>query len=189
MPRLAQLFLLWATALGLQRPAPPKQRLTPLRVDVQQGLIVAGGLAALAATTLLPDEKAERKAARAAEEKAAEERLEARRIKAYIEPRETWTEEDLKPYDGTDYDGPILLAADGTVFNVWKGRHFYAPGGPYASMAGRDASRQLAKNRLDGSADYEPDDGAPLNLAEQASLAAWAYSFREKYDDVGKLVD
>ena len=96
---------------------------------------------------------------------------------------------ELKDYDGTDYDGPILLGADGKVFNVWRGRHFYAPGGPYASMAGRDATRQLAKNRLDGDPDYEPDDGAPLNPAERASLALWVASFEGKYDVVGKLVD
>ena len=88
-----------------------------------------------------------------------------------------------------DSDGPILLGADGRVFNVWRGRHFYAPGGPYASMAGRDATRQLAKNRLDGDPDYEPDDGAPLNPAERASLALWVASFEGKYDVVGKLVD
>lgn len=48
---------------------------------------------------------------------------------AYIEPKEYWTEEELAPYDGSkDEDGPILLAADGLVFNVYKGRNFYLPG-------------------------------------------------------------
>ena len=50
-----------------------------------------------------------------------------------------------------------LLQADGVVLNVWRGRHFYAQGGPYASMAGVDATRQLAMNRLDGDEDYAPD--------------------------------
>ena len=74
------------------------------------------------------------------------------------------------------------------VFNVWKGRHFYAPDGPYHSMAGRDATRQLAKNRLDDDEDYPPDDGAPLTLAEEAALQAWVFSFKNKYDVVGPLV-
>ena len=39
------------------------------------------------------------------------------------------------------------------------------------------------------SAAYEPDDGAPLNPAERASLALWVASFEGKYDVVGKLVD
>ena len=53
-----------------------------------------------------------------------------RQQQAYIEPREWWTLQDLAPYDGTNADvggedGPILLAADGLVFNVYKGRNFY----------------------------------------------------------------
>ena len=114
---------------------------------------------------------------------------EERRKAAYIEPREVWRERDLAPYDGTDYDGPILLGAEGLVFNVWRGRHFYAPGGAYHVMAGKDASRQLAKNRLDDDPDYAPDDGAPLNLAEQASLKLWVETFKGKYDVVGRLED
>ena len=82
-----------------------------------------------------------------------------------------------------------MLGADGKVFNVWRGRHFYAPGGPYSRWLGGERRRQFAKNRLDGDPDYEPDDGAPLNPAERASLALWVASFEGKYDVVGKLVD
>ena len=62
---------------------------------------------------------------------------EERARKAYIEPKELWTEAELAEYNGTkDIDGPILLAADGLVFNVYKGRNFYGPGGEYAIFAG-----------------------------------------------------
>ena len=149
---------------------------------------VVGGAAA-ASWAFQSFQDSQRKQAVSAANAESKERLEERRKRAFIEPRESWREADLKEYDGTDYDGPILLGADGRVFNVWRGRHFYAPGGPYASMAGRDATRQLAKNRLDGDPDYEPDDGAPLNPAERASLALWVASFEGKYDVVGKLVD
>ena len=70
-----------------------------------------------------------------------------------------------------DTNGDPVLGADGRFLNVWRGRHFYTPGGPHASMAGRHATRQLAKNRLDGDPDYAPDEGKPLNPAERASLA------------------
>jgi hypothetical protein len=70
---------------------------------------------------------------------------------AYIEPRETWTEAELLQFDGTtdDVTGPLLFAASGTVFNVWKGRHLYGPGCEYHIFAGRDATRLLAKSKLE----------------------------------------
>ena len=179
--------------------------------------VAAASLAAGFAYNVFADgqQKDALRAARAAEDAAAADRLDERRARAFVEPREWWREDELAPHDGSDYDGPILLAADGKVFNVWRGRQFYSKGGPhalrrqetpgprpgssercrrelvcnhrYAVMAGRDASRMLAKNRLDGDADYAPDDGKPLNLAEQASLALWVASFEGKYDVVGRL--
>ena len=89
--------------------------------------------------------------------------------------------------DGSsDGDGPILLAAEGRVFNVATARNFYGPGGEYHIMAGKDASRYLARN----SVEEEPDAQAsePLNMAERAALAGWAWSFKQKYDAVGRLI-
>ena len=85
------------------------------------------------------------------------------------------------------YDGPILLAVDGTVYNVYKGRNFYGPGGEYAIFAGRDATRLLAKGKLDEETDAEQQQ--PLNIAERAVLATWIYTFQNKYDIVGPLHD
>ncbi len=57
-----------------------------------------------------------------AEYEAEMKRREAERAqKAFIVPREYWREEELREYDGSkDPDGPILIAADGKVFNVYK---------------------------------------------------------------------
>lgn len=44
---------------------------------------------------------------------------------------------ELAEYNGTDASKPVLLAADGFVFDVSAGRAFYGPGGPYGGMAGR----------------------------------------------------
>lgn len=107
---------------------------------------------------------------------------------AYIEPRDVWTKAELAKFDGTDDPterGPLLFAADGNVYNVWKGRHFYGPGCEYHIFAGRDATRLLAKTKLEEETPEE--EKAPLNIAERAALAGWIYTFRGKYDVVGKL--
>lgn len=87
---------------------------------------------------------------------------------ASIEPRKEWTEEELKQYNGDDETGPLLLAVKGDVFNVWKGRNFYGNGAEYNIMAGRDATRFLAKNRLEEETDGERK--VELNIAERANL-------------------
>jgi len=104
---------------------------------------------------------------------------------AYVQPKEFWTEEELSPYDGSDDTGPLLFAADGNVFNVWKGRHFYGPGCEYHIFAGRDATRLLAKQKLDE--ETEEEKKANLSIAEKATLQGWLYTFKSKYEVVGKL--
>lgn len=108
---------------------------------------------------------------------------------AFMEPREVWKEEDLKAYDGSadDNTGPILMAVKGDVFNVWKGRNFYGPGAEYHIMAGRDATRFLAKNRLEEESEVEKR--VELNVAERANLEAWYWTIKNKYQRVGSLED
>jgi len=112
-----------------------------------------------------------------------------RERQAYIEPRDggegLWSEEELAQYDGSNESGPLLFAADGYVFNVWKGRHFYGPGCEYNIFAGRDATRLLAKSKLEEETPEELEK--PLNIAERAALAGWIYTFKTKYDIVGRL--
>ena len=121
------------------------------------------------------------------EENARYEAYQAERAaKAYIEPKDYWTEEELAQYNGTqDEDGPILFAADGLVFNVYKGRNFYGPGGEYHIFAGRDATRLLARTRVEE--ESEEESKIPLTVAERAALAGWMFTFKNKYDIVGKL--
>ena len=104
----------------------------------------------------------------------------------YIAPREMWTLEELSPFDGRGSDdGPILLAADGLVFNVARGRNFYGPGGEYEVMAGTDATRYLARNSVES--ETEAEAASPLNLAQRGALATWVFSLKSRYDIVGKL--
>ena len=78
------------------------------------------------------------------------------------------------------------MSVKGDVFNVaYKGRNFYGPGAEYNIMAGRDATRFLAKNKLQE--ETEKERMVPLNLAERANLEAWYWIIKNKYEFVGKL--
>ncbi|KAJ8508866.1 hypothetical protein ONZ45_g8902 [Pleurotus djamor] len=60
----------------------------------------------------------------------------------------TYTPKSLEPFNGKDNER-ILLAINGTVFDVTAGRNFYGPNGMYGNFAGRDASRGMAKQSFD----------------------------------------
>lgn len=45
--------------------------------------------------------------------------------------RKDFTVQDLKKYDGTQSDGRVLVAVNGHVYDVTKGRKFYGPGKYY----------------------------------------------------------
>ncbi|XP_075214542.1 membrane-associated progesterone receptor component 1-like [Lycorma delicatula] len=98
-----------------------------------------------------------------------------------------FTVEELRKYDGTGPDGRILVAVDGKVFDVTRGKRFYGPGGPYSAYGGRDASRGLATFSVTGGKEGY-DDLSDLNSMEMESVKEWAIQFTEKYDYVGRLL-
>lgn len=51
------------------------------------------------------------------------------------------TDTQLLKYSGTDPSLPILLALNGTIYDVSSNPMTYGPGGPYHVFAGRDAAR------------------------------------------------
>jgi len=164
-----------------------KHQSSSLSVSTEQiaaslGVIAAGG----ALLYLSGSEDRARKQQRLENEARYEEWQAERARKARVEPREYWKESELKQYDGAQSeDGPILLAADGLVFNVYKGRNFYGPGGEYHLFAGRDATRFLAKTIVE---EESPEEAAkPLTMGERASLAGWMFTIKGKYEVVGKL--
>lgn len=52
-------------------------------------------------------------------------------------------------------------------------------------MAGRDATRFLAKNRLEE--ETVDERKVQLNIAERANLEAWYWTIKNKYQFVGNL--
>lgn len=95
------------------------------------------------------------------------------------------TEEELKKYDGSDPDKPLLMAIKGQIYDVSQSRGFYGPGGPYALFAGKDASRALAKLSFE-----EKDltgDISGLGAFELDALQDWEYKFMSKYVKVGTV--
>ncbi|KAF9281594.1 hypothetical protein BGZ68_006540 [Mortierella alpina] len=104
-----------------------------------------------------------------------------------------YTPKELAQFDGRTKDTRILMAIQGKVFDVTRGRNFYGPDGPYGNFAGRDASRGLAKNSFDKSMltalDAPIDKLEDLNDEEKESLSDWAGHFEGKYQLVGKLIE
>lgn len=156
-------------------------------LHMEPAVIAAGSaMAAGAAAIWLSGADHRRWRAQLAINEQREREVQERRAKlAYIEPRDFWSEEELRHFDGRDPDGPILLAVDGTVFNVYKGRNFYGKGGEYSIMAGRDATRLLARTSLEE--ETEEEKKKPLTIAEKAALEGWYWTFKNKYDVVGRL--
>jgi len=95
------------------------------------------------------------------------------------------TEEELRQYDGSDPEKPLLMAIKGQIYDVSQSRMFYGPGGAYALFAGKDASRALAKMSFEQQ-DLNGDisDLTPMELG---SLNDWEYKFTSKYVKVGTV--
>ena len=56
-------------------------------------------------------------------------------------PAPSYTDADLRKYAGQDPTLPLLLAINGSIYDVSAGRRHYGPGGSYHAFAGADASR------------------------------------------------
>uniref|UniRef100_U5EFV8 Putative membrane associated progesterone receptor n=1 Tax=Corethrella appendiculata TaxID=1370023 RepID=U5EFV8_9DIPT len=102
--------------------------------------------------------------------------------------RRDFTIQELKEFDGKQSDGRVLVAVNGSVYDVTKGKRFYGPGGPYAAFGGRDASRGLATFSVTSSEKEEYDDLSDLNSMEMESVREWEMQFKEKYTYVGRLL-
>ncbi|XP_060530516.1 membrane-associated progesterone receptor component 1 [Cylas formicarius] len=101
--------------------------------------------------------------------------------------KQDFSVEELKKFDGTQEDGRVLVAVNGKVYDVTKGKKFYGPDGPYAAFAGRDASRGLATFNVSASGEGY-DDLSDLTTMEMDSVREWESQFNDKYEYVGRLL-
>ena len=143
--------------------------------------MVLGAVACATVAVLLARDHMESRGQRL--KKAAREKLERRMLVPFRE--QGWREEDLKEFNGDDQNKPILLAASGIVFNVWRSRELYGKDGVYHALAGRDSTRMLAKMLLEDESEEERKED--LTSWEQSQLEDWIHTFDAKYDCVGRL--
>ncbi|CAD6586958.1 MAG: hypothetical protein ASARMPRED_002894 [Alectoria sarmentosa] len=71
------------------------------------------------------------------------------KIKAWLRGPYDLTDAQLSIYNGTDPALPILVAVNGTIYDVSASPHFYGPGGSYSFFAGRDATRSFVTGCFD----------------------------------------
>ncbi|KAI7230162.1 hypothetical protein KC330_g7089 [Hortaea werneckii] len=81
---------------------------------------------------------------------------------------------ELALYDGTDTTKPVLLALNGTIYDVSAGRRVYGPGGSYHVFAGKDAARGFVTGCF-------AEDGTPdLRGVEWTYVPAWIPRYGEE---------
>ncbi len=95
-----------------------------------------------------------------------------------------FTLQELREFDGTN-GKPVYIALKGQVFDVSAGP--YGPGGGYSFLAGKDASRALAKMSRDP-ADASSSNLSDLSDRQRETLDKWSERMLEKYPLVGTLV-
>ncbi|KAJ0412073.1 hypothetical protein ATCC90586_004619 [Pythium insidiosum] len=97
-----------------------------------------------------------------------------------------YTLEELRRYDGSNADLPILLSLGGKVLDVSKGAKFYAPGRTYHQFAGTACTRALTLSSLDKK-DIS-DDVSDFTDEQRKDMEDTLQFYLEKYPVVGVLV-
>ena len=93
-------------------------------------------------------------------------------------PKQDFTLEQLKEFDGIKSNGRILMGVLGRVFDVSNASDFYGPGGPYSVFAGRDASRALATFSVDANQFKDTyDDLSDLKPSQMSQVKEWEMQF------------
>ena len=107
------------------------------------------------------------------------ERERSREALSHSLPKRGYTEAEVRCYNGVGVDRPILLAADGKVFNVTRGYEFYGEDSCYSALAGKDASRLLARGIL--CAESEEEATQPLHGYQLDTLKEWVELYEMKH--------
>merc|ERR1712137_1347459 len=91
----------------------------------------------------------------------------------------TFTPDQLRLYDGSDEEKPILLAVGGKVLDVTSGGKFYAKGKTYNQFAGKACTRALALGSL--KKEDISDDVSDFDEKQTKELIETKEFYYEKY--------
>ena len=90
---------------------------------------------------------------------------------------------ELRKYDGSNYDKPLLLSFAGDVYDVSAGARQYGKQGAYAFAAGRDVSRGFCINCFQDVC-LLPDLGG-MSVEQNAKRDQWHARCERTYPRVG----
>ncbi|KAG6580027.1 RxLR-like protein [Phytophthora cinnamomi] len=96
-----------------------------------------------------------------------------------------YTLDQLRMYDGSDEEKPILLAVGGKVLDVTSGAKFYAKGKSYNQFAGTACTRALTLGSL--KKEDISDDISDFDDKKMKELDETKEFYYEKYPIVGEL--
>lgn len=107
---------------------------------------------------------------------------------APVQPvKKIFTRDKLKEFNGVDASKPIYVGIHGVVYDVSSKRETYAPGGSYHTLAGHDATRALAKMKLDIVAMLPYGKVDDLTEGEMKTMLEWKEFFEKRYPVVGSI--
>lgn len=96
-----------------------------------------------------------------------------------------FTEEEVRKYDGTNLSVTIYLIILGEVFDVTRGRMYYAPEMGYAHFSGRDGSRAfITGDSFEGSI----PDILNMTRLEQLGVEGWRTFYHKEYTYLGRYI-
>ena len=108
-----------------------------------------------------------------------------------IEPRD-YTIEQLKDFDGSNDEKPILIVLKGDVYDVSSAKDLYGKnedGSNYNCFAGRDATRAMAKLSFSEEELSKGGDISDLSAFEREALENWVdkFKYQKGYPIRGRL--
>jgi len=100
-----------------------------------------------------------------------------------------YSPEELAKGDGSDPEGPLLLAINGDVFDVKeKGAQFYAANSPYNAFAGRDSTRPLSLGSMSQADLDRGGDVSDFTPQQMKAMQEQHEFYKGKYPLVGRLL-
>lgn len=89
-------------------------------------------------------------------------------------------------YRGTEGSKGLYLAFMGKVYDVSKGKDYYAPGGGYSFFSGRDGTKAFSTGEFNDAGLI--DDISDLSAASLVEMSSWINLYEKDYIYKGKVI-